>query len=328
LSHNKLAVVGLGGTIAMRPAAKGAVPSLTAEDLLESLPGGAASLVHHVENFRKVPGAHLLLGDLVALAGRIKELNESGTVEGFVVLQGTDTIEETVFALEILYSGPAAIVVTGAMRHAGQVSADGAANIANALFTAASAESRGRGAMVCFNDQVHAAWAVQKTAATNPAAFSSPGFGPIGHVIEGRARYLANTTRWPAVGSEPGEVRPAKVAIVTACLGEGPELLAAVKNAEYKGLVVQATGAGHLPASWVEPLESLAREIPVVLATRVSQGPILNETYAFPGSESDLISRGLIPAGFLCASKARILLSMGLGAGLSPAEIAKSFGRL
>lgn len=328
MSHNKLAVVGLGGTIAMRPAAAGAVPSLTAEDLVDSLPGEAASLVRHVENFRKVPGAHLLLEDLVALAVRIKELHESGTAEGFVVLQGTDTIEETVFALEILYGGPAAIVVTGAMRHAGQVSADGAANIANALYTAASLESRGRGAMVCFNDQVHAAWAVQKTAATNPAAFTSPGFGPIGHVIEGRARYLANTTRWPAVSSEPGEVRPAKVAIVTASLGEGPELLAAVKNAEYKGLIVQATGAGHLPASWVEPLETLAHNIPVVLATRVSQGPILNETYAFPGSESDLISRGLIPAGFLCASKARILLSMGLGAGLSPSEIVKSFERL
>jgi L-asparaginase len=325
LNHRKLAVVGLGGTVAMRPVEAGAVPSLAAEDLVESLPESAAALVHHVENFRRVPGAHLSLEDLVELAARIKSLDDAGTADGFVVVQGTDTIEETVFALEILYDGPAPVVVTGAMRHAGQVSADGAANIANALYLAATPASAGRGAMVCFNDQVHAAWAVQKTAATNPAAFSSPGFGPVGHVIEGNARFLAETKRWPCISSDPSGVGPAKVAIVTASLGEGPELLAAVDQANYKGVVVQATGAGHLPESWVEPLADLAARMPVVLATRVSAGPVLAETYAFPGSESDLLSRGLISAGFLCASKARILLSMALGAGLRTSRISSLF---
>jgi L-asparaginase len=89
----------------------------------------------------------------------------------------------------------------------------------------------------------------------------------------------------------------------------------AVAERDYAGLVVRATGAGHLHRSWVSPLEELAEEIPVVLATRVSRGPVLSRTYAFEGSESDLLSKGLISAGFLCASKARILLSMALGAG-------------
>ena len=83
--------------------------------------------------------------------------------------------------------------------------------------------------------------------------------------------------------------------------------------------------SGWLPASWVEPLAALAARMPVVLATRVSTGPVLKETYAFPGSESDLLSRGLISAGFLCASKARILLSMALGAGLGKSRISGLF---
>jgi L-asparaginase len=316
LSKPKIAVLGLGGTIAMRSEGSGAVPSLTAEDLVDLLPPEAAGLVAHVENFRKVPGAHLELGDLVALAERIGLLEENGTASGFVVVQGTDTIEESVFALEILLRGNAPVVVTGAMRHAGQPGADGAANVANAIYAAASSKAAGRGAMVCFNDEIHAAWAVQKTSATNPAAFSSPGFGPVGHVIEGKARFLCATKRWPAVVNGPIEVSPAKVAIVTASLGESPELLEAVAERGYAGLVVQATGAGHLHHSWVEPLSEMAKRMPVVLATRVSRGPILSETYAFPGSESDLLSKGLISTGFLCASKARILLSMALGAGL------------
>ena len=321
----RIAVIGLGGTIAMRSEGAGAVPSLTAEDLVGLLPADAAGPVAHVENFRKVPGAHLELGDLVALAGRIRVLEDDRTANGFVVIQGTDTIEETVFALELLHHGKAPIVVTGAMRHAGQPGADGAANVANALYTAASTEAAGRGALVCFNDEIHAAWSVQKTAATNPAAFSSPGFGPLGHVIEGRARFLCEAKRWRAVSRDPAFVEPAKVAIVTASLGEGTDLLDAVANSGYQGLVVQATGAGHLHHGWVEPLAALARQMPVVLATRVSRGPVLTETYAFPGSESDLVSRGLIPAGFLCASKARILLSMALGAELGEEGIRNLF---
>lgn len=323
----KVAVIGLGGTIAMRSEGRGAVPALSAEDLVQLLPASAAGLIGRVENFRRVPGAHIELDDLPALAVRIAEL-ERGGVNGVVVLQGTDTIEETVFAMELMHRGDVPVFVTGAMRHAGQVSADGAANLGNSIHAAGAEPSRGRGAMVCFNDELHAAWAVQKTSATNPAAFSSPGFGPVGHVIEGRARYLCKTRRWTLPDVDVASIRPAKVAIVAASQGEGPDLVEAVAERDYAGLVVQATGAGHLHHSWVEPLQALARSIPVVLATRVSRGPVLSETYAFKGSESDLLSRGLISAGFLCTSKARILLSLALGAGMKEEEIRKQFEAL
>ena len=88
---------------------------------------------------------------------------------------------------------------------------------------------------------------------------------------------------------------------------------------------VQALGAGHLPITWVEPLTALAQEMPVVLATRVSRGPTLSSTYAFPGSESDLLGCGLLPAGYLSASKARILLSMALGAGVRETRVSRLF---
>lgn len=321
MSKAQLAVIGLGGTIAMRSKGSGAVPGLTAEDLVALLPDAASTLVHRVENYLQIPGAHLSLDDLVGLAARTRELTENAGVDGVVVVQGTDTIEETVFALDILLAGKAPVLVTGAMRHASQVSPDGAANIANSLYVAASPEAAERGAMVCFNDEIHAAWAVQKTAATNLAAFSSPGFGPIGHVIEGSARFLCNTKHLPAVTDDLDALKAARVAIVTASLGEGPDLVDAVAAGDYSGLVVQATGAGHLAKSWVAPLAALASKMPVVLATRVPRGPVLSNTYAFEGSESDLLSRGLISAGFLCASKARILLSMALGAGLQVDDI-------
>jgi L-asparaginase len=54
---------------------------------------------------------------------------------------------------------------------------------------------------------------------------------------------------------------------------------------------------------------------------------VLTRTYSFPGSETDLLGRGLIPAGLLDGLKARILLSLLLRLGASREEITVAFDR-
>jgi L-asparaginase len=301
----------------------GARPTLTADDLLAAVPGIAEVADVRGTSFRQFPSPELTFGDLFALAGEIRDRIDGGA-DGIVVTQGTDTLEETAFALDLLCEAGAPVVVTGAMRNPGLPGADGPANLLAAIRVAACAGARGLGATVVFNDEIHPARFVRKTHTTSPATFRSAPAGPLGWISESRVRLAARPGAYPRL-PVPADAPAARVALVKLALGDDPGVIGCVSEAGYGGLVVEAYGGGHVPGRFVAPLAELALRMPVVLASRTGSGEMLRQTYGFAGGEMDLLGRGLISAGALDGLKARILLTLLLTREAKRQEIDEAF---
>lgn len=319
-------VISIGGTIAMTPveAGDGVAPSLSAADLLREVPGldGVAQL--SAVEFQRLPGAHLELATVIELARRIERELEDGA--GVVVTQGTDTLEEVAYALDLLLRPQRPVVVTGAMRNPSVLSPDGPANLSAAVRVAASSEAAGAGVLVVMDDEIHSARLVQKSHPSGLGAFSSSP-GSIGWLCEGRVSIVLRPVAHTHIALPSGR-DPAPVALLTGSLGDDGRLLDGLADAGFAGVVIEALGGGHLPAPMAERAGALVERMPVVFSTRVGSGEVLRETYDFPGSEVDLIRRGLIPAGALDGPKARILLTLSLLAGHDRDQIRSRFAGL
>jgi L-asparaginase len=317
-----VAVYALGGTIAMTSAAVsvGVAPTLSAEQLVAAVPGLTdAGIALDVVTFRQLPGASLTFADIAEL---VRAIAERDPADGVVITQGTDTIEETAYLIDLLHHGPNPVVVTGAMRNPTLAGADGPANVLAAIQAAASLSLRGQGCVVAFADEIHAARRVRKTHTTSTATFRSPG-GPLAVMVEGNVRVLNRLEHRTFVPLPSSGIWP-RVGLVTVTFDDDGDAVEALAS-RVDGLVVAALGAGHIPQQMVAMLESVAARIPVVLASRTGGGSVLSHTYGFPGSESDLLARGLVSAGMLDSLKARVLLRVLLAVGADRAVVAAAF---
>jgi len=309
----------LGGTIGMAGHHGGVVDRLTAEDLVASVPQLASVDVElDVRNFRALPSACLSFEDVIELVAAA----EQSRADGVVVVQGTDTLEETAYLIDLLWPHDIPIVITGAMRNPSMAGSDGAANLLAAVQSAASPELHGLGALVVLDDKVHAARFARKTHSTSTSTFASPNAGPVAVMVEGRPVRVMSVERRPVL--RPTRSPSARVATYTVTMGDGGETLRGLAD-RCDGLVVAALGVGHVPERLAGALVDLADTIPVVLASRTGAGPVLTHTYGFVGSETYLLDHGLVSAGLLDPFKARVLLKVALDCDYDRDQIRTAF---
>jgi L-asparaginase len=321
----RVVVMSLGGTIAMTgEPGSGVAPRLDGPALVRSVPGLGVVADVEARSFRQLPGASLRLDDLYALAEEVEETLDGGAA-GVVITQGTDTIEETAYCLDLLLDRPEPVVVTGAMRNPTLAGADGPANLLASVVVASSGEALG-GVVVVLEDQVHSARLASKQHSVSPGAFGSPGAGSLGLVAENRLLLHARPVPKPFAVDRVVRNPTVSVPIITVGLDDDGRALAATEGAD--AVVLEALGVGHVPQWLVPEVAKVAARVPVVMTSRTRSGPVLHATYGFPGSEQDLRRNGVLGAGSLGAMKARILLMVLLRSGLGPAELGERLSLL
>ncbi|MEY2583661.1 MAG: L-asparaginase [Ilumatobacteraceae bacterium] len=315
-------VISLGGTIASAPSTESGLagPRLSARELTSGLPQLDELAEVEVIDLARLPSCDVTFDLALAVAAEVSSAASRGS-SGVVVTQGSDTIEEMAFCLDLLVTEDVPVVVVGAMRHSALPGAEGAANLLDAVRTVLSPDARGLGCLVVMNEEIHCARVVRKRHTSSPAAFYSEGVGPCGWIVEGVA-HLRDRPYARVVLDLPAVVEVVRLPLVRMTFDDDGWWIPAITQLDAKGLVIEGTGGGHVPSWLADDIVKLARRIPVVLTSRTGGGTVLTSTYGgFKGSESALVDGGLIPAGTLDGLKARVLLTLLLTAGTDRAGI-------
>jgi L-asparaginase len=327
----RVAVLFTGGTISMRfdPAAGGNIPILDGAAILARTRGiEAIADIVPIDRGLK-PASHFTFDDLIEIVGVLESALADPAVDGAVVVQGTDTIEETSFAWDLLLRSPKPVVVTGAMRASHEEPFDGPANLRDAVAAAASSQLRNAGVLVSLAGTLEPADDATKMHTAALTTFASPNGGSLGRVVDGAV--VIERPRGPrrSLAGEPGRVDLhglAVVQLVTAGIGSDGSLVDAAAAAGAAGIVVAATGAGNTSPDLLSAAErAMAAGVVVVLASRCPAGAV-STAYAFPGGGATWVRAGAIPVGSLCAIKARVALVLGLGVGMDRDGLAGLLG--
>jgi len=318
---SRVAVIFTGGTISMVADAEagGNVPALDGAAILARTPGldRVAEIVPI--DLGRTPASHFSFPGLFEIAGRIRAAQADPAIDGVVVVQGTDVLEETVFLWDLLTDRPEPIVVTGAMRTASDPGYDGPANLLDAVTCAASPDLDGAGVVVVLAGSIDAADAVTKTHASALDTFKSLDAGPLGSVRDG----AVTISRRRGPRRHVATVRAAEdVHLITAHVAMDGRLLDAATAGRPSGIVIEATGAGNTSAELLDAaIGAMAAGTLIAVTTRCAAGAV-SPAYAFRGGGATWLREGAILAGHLSGPKTRIALAAGLGAGMDRIALA------
>ncbi|EKF0069661.1 type II asparaginase [Campylobacter jejuni] len=325
-AKSRIAILGTGGTIAGFIDSTIATTGYTAgaidiDVLIKAVPQIRDLADISWEQIANIDSSNMCDEIWLRLAKKIAKLFAEG-IDGVVITHGTDTMEETAYFLNLTIKSDKPVVLVGAMRPSTAISADGPKNLYNAVALVANKEAKNKGVMVAINDKILSARGVVKTHSLNVDAFSSPDFGDLGYIVDGKVFFYNNVTK-AHTKNAPFDVSKLtslpKVDILYGYSNDGSGVAAkALFEHGTKGIVVAGSGAGSIHKNQKDVLKELLKKgLKVVVSSRVVAGCV-----AVSDSDEKL---GFISAEDLNPQKARVLLMLALTKTSDPKKIQEYF---
>ncbi|EAJ1289159.1 type II asparaginase [Campylobacter jejuni] len=325
-AKSRIAILGTGGTIAGFIDSTIATTGYTAgaidiDVLIKAVPQIRDLADISWEQIANIDSSNMCDEIWLRLAKKIAKLFAEG-IDGVVITHGTDTMEETAYFLNLTIKSDKPVVLVGAMRPSTAISADGPKNLYNAVALVANKEAKNKGVMVAINDKILSARGVVKTHSLNVDAFSSPDFGDLGYIVDGKVFFYNNVTK-AHTKNAPFDVSKLtslpKVDILYSYSNDGSGVAAkALFEHGTKAIVVAGSGAGSIHKNQKDVLKELLKKgLKVVVSSRVVAGCV-----AVSDSDEKL---GFISAEDLNPQKARVLLMLALTKTSDPKKIQEYF---
>lgn len=292
------------------PVSGGAVPALSAQELVAMAPDLASIAQVSVHEFGRLPGPHMTPALMLQLRDKIHSVIRDEAPDGVVVTHGTDTLEETAYFLDLTVNTPLPVVVTGAMKNSSQQGWDGPQNLCDAARVAVDPAFRDMGVLVCLAGEINAASEVSKTHTDEIGTFHSLDFGPLGMFVNGLPKVLRTPHHHETI---PAATIGANVALIKCYAGMSSRMFDHIVEDKIDGLVVEGMGVGNVPPPAYDGIARIIeRGIPVVLVSRCPVGRP-HDDYAYYGAGKNLKNLGVIFGDYLNGQKARMKLICALG---------------
>ena len=310
----RVIILATGGTIAGAGASSdragytaGKIPI---DDLIGSIPTVKKIANITGEQVASVGSQDMTVEIWKKLAVRANEIFAKNEADAIVITHGTDTQEETGYFLDLLINSKKAVVLTGSMRPATAISADGPKNLYDAITVAVSPKSVGRGVLISFNEGIFDAREVMKLSTTKTNAFGSPNSGPVGQVYDGKVEYYSNSVREVNVGtpfSVTADTKLPRVDIVYMYADAPSDQIDMLVSKKVDGIVIAGVGNGNFNKAYMDAVKRAVKAgVVVCRASRAPSGRVVLEDEINDNELGTIVSDDLTP------QKARILLMLGL----------------
>lgn len=319
----KILFLTTGGTIASSESEVGLVPSLTSSELLGYLGTHQQEALVECEDLLHLDSSNVQPEEWILIARRIAKAIKD--YDGIVVTHGTDTLAYTASALSFMLENlPVPVIMTGSQLPLEHPLSDGVDNIRCSF--AAALQDGLKGVYVCFNRQLILGTRAVKVRTMNLNAFESVNVEPAAILNAKGMEFHEDLLIRSKKEFHLADTLCKKVFLLKLTPGLNPEIFDMLSYMGYKGIVIEAFGAGGMHferRDLVSKLEEMAKQGISVVAC--SQCLYEHSDFTIYQTGQKVLQQGVIPAWDMTSEAALAKLMWALGKTTDREEVKKLF---
>ena len=318
----RVLLITTGGTIASRQGAQGLTPQVSSGELLAYVSELNRNYDIETLELLNLDSSNIQPDQWVEIARAIH--GALPRFDGVVITHGTDTMAYTAAAVSFMLAGlKKPVVFTGSQMPIDNLLTDARNN----LYTAFAAVERGiPGVSIAFNRRIIPGCRAVKVRTMGFEAFESVNAGYLGEVFADGLRSYVAPAVWPDAPVALRDSLCRSVFLLKLIPGIRPDILTALRRMDYRGIVIEAFGAGGMQFvgdSMLEQLGELTRAGVCVAVCSQCLYETSNLTLYEVGAR--LLGCGVIPARDMTTEAVVTKLMWALGQTDDPQQVRRMF---